>query len=117
MTVAEVQRDVVKQLGVDLNGSLGTGTTVVNFNTDNPFSATGQPLTSSSIRPSFDTSLGRIEATIRAMERAGVMRTLAEPNLTAISGEAATFLAGGEFPVITGISCNPPGSAQCTPLG
>jgi len=115
VTIAEVQRDVVKQLGVDLNGSLGTGTTVVNFNTDNPFSATGQPLTSSSIRPSFDTSLGRIEATIRAMERAGVMRTLAEPNLTAISGEAATFLAGGEFPVITGISCNPPGSAQCTP--
>ena len=33
------------------------------------------------------------------MERAGVIRTLAEPNLTAISGETATFVAGGEFPV------------------
>jgi pilus assembly protein CpaC len=101
VTIAEVQRDVIKQLGVDLNGSLGTGTTVVNFNTDNPFGATGQALTTSSIRPSFDTSLGRIEATIRAMERAGIMRTLAEPNLTAISGETANFLVGGEYPVPT----------------
>jgi len=42
-----------------------------------------------------------------------VVRTLAEPNLTAISGETATFLAGGEFPVISGVTCNPPGSAQC----
>jgi pilus assembly protein CpaC len=47
------------------------------------------------------------------MERAGLVRTLAEPTLTAISGEAATFLAGGEFPVVTGVTCNPPGSSAC----
>jgi pilus assembly protein CpaC len=41
------------------------------------------------------------------MERAGVIRTLAEPNLTAISGETATFLAGGEFPVPAGYTCTP----------
>ena len=40
------------------------------------------------------------------MERAGVIRTLAEPNLTAISGETATFLAGGEFPIPNGLSCD-----------
>jgi pilus assembly protein CpaC len=39
------------------------------------------------------------------MERAGVVRTLAEPNLTAISGETATFLAGGEFPLPKGLLC------------
>ncbi len=39
------------------------------------------------------------DATIQAFERAGLLRVLAEPNLTAISGEAARFLAGGEFPV------------------
>src|SRR5262245_56151215 len=39
VTVAEVQRDVVKQLGIDLSGSLGSGAAVVNFNTSNPFSA------------------------------------------------------------------------------
>ena len=38
------------------------------------------------------------------MERAGVIRTLAEPNLTAISGETANFLAGGEFPIPAGFT-------------
>ena len=42
VTVAEVQRDVVKQLGIDLSGSLNYGTAVVNFNTTNPFSADRQ---------------------------------------------------------------------------
>src|SRR3979409_370554 len=41
------------------------------------------------------------------MEGAGVIRTLAEPNLTAISGESATFIAGGEFPIPAGYSCDP----------
>ena len=112
VTVAEVQRDVMKQLGVDITGRLGTGTAVVNFNTNNPFAS--PPISASSIVPGFDTNLGRVEATIRAMERAGVIRTLAEPNLSAISGESANFLAGGEFPVITGSSCNPPGTFNCT---
>ena len=48
-----------------------------------------------------------MNATLRAMERAGVIRTLAEPNLTAISGESANFLAGGEFPVPGGYTCDP----------
>ncbi len=41
------------------------------------------------------------------MERAGIIRTLAEPNLTAISGETANFLAGGEFPIPAGFTCDP----------
>jgi pilus assembly protein CpaC len=51
--------------------------------------------------------LPSVTATIRAMENAGVIRTLAEPNLTAISGESATFIAGGEFPIPAGYSCDP----------
>src|SRR5262249_50919679 len=89
VTVAEVQRDVVKQLGIDLNGSLNYGTAVVNFNNTNPFSATGAALSSSraDVLGAIDpvTRSSRLGATIRAMERAGVIRTLAEPNLTAIS--------------------------------
>jgi pilus assembly protein CpaC len=46
-----------------------------------------------------------VQATLRAMESAGVVRTLAEPNLTAISGESATFISGGEFPIPTGVTC------------
>jgi len=49
-----------------------------------------------------DRELNSGEATIKAFERVGLVRTLAEPNLTAVSGEAATFLAGGEFPVPSG---------------
>jgi len=49
--------------------------------------------------PAHIESSQRTDATIEAFERAGLLRVLAEPNLTAISGEAARFLAGGEFPV------------------
>ena len=49
--------------------------------------------------PATVTSARRPDASIEAFERAGLLRVLAEPNLTAISGEAARFLAGGEFPV------------------
>jgi pilus assembly protein CpaC len=113
VTVAEVQRDVIKQLGIDLSGGLNYGTAVVNFNNENPFSVTGSALSGSGIgasaaaNPALFGSPPRLTATLRAMERAGVIRTLAEPNLTAISGESATFLAGGEFPVVGGYSCDP----------
>ena len=111
VTVAEVQRDVIKQLGIDLNGSLNYGTAVLNFATSNPFSITGQALSDTVISPqgalNNATGLPRLGATIRAMERAGVVRTLAEPNLSAISGESATFLAGGEFPIPAGYTCDP----------
>ncbi len=104
VTVAEVQRDIVKQLGVDLNASLNYGTAVVNFNNSNPFSALGRPLVGSN---NLTGTFKSVSATLRAMESAGVVRTLAEPNLSAISGESATFIAGGEFPVPAGFQCDP----------
>jgi pilus assembly protein CpaC len=103
VTVAEVQRDVIKQLGIDLSGSLGTGTAVVNFNSTNTFSAFGQALSDSAVTGTFKS----VNATLRAMERAGIIRTLAEPNLTAISGESANFLVGGEFPIPGNYTCDP----------
>jgi len=110
VTVAEVRRDIIKQMGVDLSASMNYGTAVVNFNNSNPFTANGAPLVSgNSTAVSALTSAGvpSVTATMRAMESAGVMRTLAEPNLTAISGESATFIAGGEFPIPAGYSCDP----------
>jgi pilus assembly protein CpaC len=105
VTVAEVQRDVIKQLGIDLGGAVGSGSSVVNFTTDNPFSAFGQTLSGSNFTGHFG---GATKTTVilKAMERAGVIRTLAEPTLSAISGESATFLAGGEFPIPAGLSCD-----------
>ena len=61
-----------------------------NYNTATPTDVVGDP------------NLNKAEAMLRAFERVGLVRTLAEPNLTAVSGEAARFLAGGEFPVPTG---------------
>jgi pilus assembly protein CpaC len=107
VTVAEVRRDIVKQMGVDLSASMNYGTAVVNFNNVNPFTANGGPLVpGNGFQPSALTKgLPSVTATMRAMESAGVVRTLAEPNLTAISGESATFISGGEFPIPTGVTC------------
>lgn len=102
VVVAEVARDVVKQLGIDLSGSVSYGSAVVNLNTSNAFSASGQAIDNTSFAGTFK----NVTATLKAMERAGVVRTLAEPNLTAISGETASFLAGGEFPIPNGLSCD-----------
>jgi pilus assembly protein CpaC len=111
VTVAEVERDLVKQLGINLSGSVGYGTAVVNFNNTNPFTAFGQSLSGSSISAGWKSITG----TLQAMEQAGVIHTLAEPNLTAISGETATFLAGGEFPILDGYSCSPTSSTPGAP--
>ena len=102
VTVAEVQRDVIKQLGIDLNGTANFGSAVIDYTTTNPFSATGKALSNSALTAGWS----NLTAQLRAMERAGVIRTLAEPNLTAISGETATFVAGGEFPIPNGLSCD-----------
>jgi pilus assembly protein CpaC len=108
VSVAEVQRSVIKQLGIDLSASMNYGTAVVNFNNSNPFTANNGPLVAGNgVVASALNKAGvpSVTATLRAMESAGVVRTLAEPNLTAISGESATFISGGEFPIPTGVTC------------
>ncbi len=105
VTVAEVSRSLIKQLGIDLTANLNYGTTVVKFTNNNPFTANNAALVPGN---NLTTSFGAapsVSATLRAMESAGVVRTLAEPNLTAISGESATFISGGEFPIPTGVTC------------
>jgi pilus assembly protein CpaC len=108
VTVAEVQRSIIKQLGIDLSASMNYGTAVVQFNNSNAFTANNGPLVpGNGLSTSALTKAGlpSVTATLRAMESAGVVRTLAEPNLTAISGESATFISGGEFPIPTGVTC------------
>jgi pilus assembly protein CpaC len=113
VTVAEVARTVIKQLGIDLSATMNYGTAAVTFDNNNPFTALGRSVSGNSAVGGFGQSMRAglpvpsVQATIRAMESAGVIRTLAEPNLTAISGESATFIAGGEFPIPAGYSCDP----------
>jgi pilus assembly protein CpaC len=105
VTIAEVARNIVKQMGIDLSANLTYGTSVVKFNNTNPFTANSAPLVGTNALTTSFGSTPSVQATLRAMESAGVVRTLAEPNLTAISGESATFISGGEFPIPTGVSC------------
>ncbi|MBV9564793.1 MAG: type II and III secretion system protein family protein [Bradyrhizobium sp.] len=107
VTVAEVARSIIKQMGIDLTTSLNYGTAVVNFSNANPFTALGRPLVANNTTIGQFGTTSTVQATLRAMESAGVVRTLAEPNLTTISGESATFVAGGEFPIPGGYSCDP----------
>ena len=61
--------------------------------------------------------LNKAGSTIQAFESVGLVRVLAEPNLTAVSGESAKFLAGGEFPVPTGQSTTGQVSIEFKPFG
>jgi pilus assembly protein CpaC len=105
VTVAEVQRSIIKQLGIDLTANMAYGTAVVKFSNANPFTANSAPLVGTNNLTTAFGSVPSVQATLRAMESAGIVRTLAEPNLTAISGESATFISGGEFPIPTGVTC------------
>jgi pilus assembly protein CpaC len=118
VTVAEVARSIIKQMGIDLTANLSYGNSAVTFNNSNPFTTNNGPLVSGNALTTSFGSTPSVTATLRAMESAGVVRTLAEPNLTAISGESATFIAGGEFPIPTGVTCQTTAAGavgQCAP--
>ncbi|MEN6542353.1 type II and III secretion system protein family protein [Parvibaculum sp.] len=100
VTVAEMQRNVIKQLGIDLSAVGNIGNLAVKVATDNPFTIQGGQVgglsTAGTSLTAGNTTIG---AALKALEENGLVRTLAEPTLTAISGEGAKFLAGGEFPI------------------
>jgi pilus assembly protein CpaC len=142
--IVEMQRNIIKQLGVNTNAVLGQiGETQYIFGRGNTFGVNGSLLGGLTGGYNFDSTSGPVmtapcgyappndqiqcefirrnggnsdtatvknglagdpglnqaKAMIEAFERVGLVRTLAEPNLTAVSGESAKFLAGGEFPV------------------
>jgi pilus assembly protein CpaC len=114
VTVAEMKRDLAKELGIDLDVASMSGNLMTAVMTRNPFA--GSAIldgfsglgNASQQRANIGWSDGRtdITARMRALETAGVLRILSEPTLSAISGESAEFLAGGEFPIIVGTDRN-----------
>ncbi len=102
VTVAEVSRSVMKQLGVNMIGSGSADGISWGAVVDNAFGL-GKPLSPTQ----FSVGGSLIDAYINAMEQAGVMKTLAEPALTAVSGEKATFRVGGEFNIVTSQEIDP----------
>lgn len=104
VTVVEVSRTVIKQFGINLSGSWSG----LDFANTAPLALNGGQFPNGNLLQGKITGSGgaSLTATLRAFEQAGVSRILAEPTLTAISGEAAKFTAGGELPV--------PASQNCT---
>lgn len=97
VVVAEIQRSVVKQLGINSNFSRAANNGF-GFNVFGGQFAALEPLTGiSGGNFSLTDPAGSLSSVYNALERNGVMRTLAEPSLTAISGEEAHFRAGGVY--------------------
>jgi len=133
VSVAEVQRSVLKQMGVNLGAVINAGNFSTTILTENALPLTAAAglgtlpafgistddnsgcvaglmcaynrgpasgsFGNSGATPGWSNGNDVVRSAIRALERQGLVRTLAEPNLTAVSGEPAKFLAGGEYPV------------------
>ncbi|HWY60693.1 MAG TPA: type II and III secretion system protein family protein, partial [Rhizomicrobium sp.] len=119
--VAEMDRNIAKQFGVNLTSAQFVGgSTPVVTSTSNPYGLVGTALSDLSglqvgqvcaqsgttINPLRGLQGGgvcpvqnNVQGALQALEQVGLAHLLAEPNLTAVSGETARFLAGGEFPV------------------
>jgi pilus assembly protein CpaC len=97
---AEMQRSVSKSLDAAIGASVGSGNVSVGLGNGSVSSSPASTAASSS-GLGFQLFNGSFEfnAMLEALESKGVVRTLAEPNLTALSGQTADFLAGGEYPI------------------
>jgi pilus assembly protein CpaC len=140
VTIAEVQRSALKQLGINLGAVVTSGNLGLTLLTENslpltaaaglgalPVAGVGTAVAAagatagctnvgvlcnwSTAKPGGSSTFGNsgidggystgrnvVTQAIRALERHGLVKTMAEPNLTAVSGETAKFLAGGEYP-------------------
>jgi pilus assembly protein CpaC len=106
VTIAEIQRNIAKQLGISTSSLTGNWGSFVQ---DNPFTVNSGALTTGALKTASNFGgAWSLTQSLVAFERQGVAHTLAEPNVTAVSGESAKFTVGGEVPIITGYSCNGP---------
>jgi pilus assembly protein CpaC len=115
--IAEMDRNIAKQFGVNVAAAAIVGGVPIAAQTDNEFGLLGHALSDMSgglagqVCQSGSTPLAggscmlgpnNVQGVLKALETVGLVHILAEPNLTAVSGETARFLAGGEFPVPSG---------------
>jgi pilus assembly protein CpaC len=104
VTVAEISRSVMKQLGVSnvVRGSSSNGFSFSNVS--EAVTGLGKDLGNSGAGVTGSIGSAFLNSYLNAMEQTGVMKTLAEPTLTAVSGEKATFRVGGEYNLVTDTS-------------
>jgi pilus assembly protein CpaC len=108
--IAEMSRQTVKQFGFNWQAMFGAGNFVLGLATGHSFvTAAGAIITRGVGQLTADTTNNAnfgfkdrhndVNALLDALENNGLINVLAEPNLSAVSGEPASFLAGGEFPI------------------
>ncbi len=99
--VAEVSKSVLRDLGINWDVAIQQGGFAFGMLTAFPVGLTSTLLggTKASTTPTVSSGPLDLTATIDLLAEEGLVSVLAEPNLTAVSGEAANFLAGGEFPI------------------
>ena len=98
--IVEMQRQLMRQLGISSDGQVVLSDAAINFSAANSVVPTGGFATDTGLSDIGD--LQSLNLSFQAFESNGLIRVLAEPTLTALSGESAQFLAGGEFPVPVG---------------
>ena len=113
---AEMQRSVTKQLEAGVSAGLSTSNLAGAFGLGSGSLVVGAPDPVTKVSPatpavisnpensgqalfSFGAGAFQFNVLLEALENKGLVRTLAEPNLTALSGQEAKFLAGGEYPI------------------
>lgn len=104
--VVEVQRSVLRQFGVNLTAIAGDGNPIYRLATNLGFGVNGAVLGGGSVGYASSSDGGTSTGALAAFERVGLVRTLAEPNGTTVSGETANTLVGGEFPIPSGVDDN-----------
>jgi pilus assembly protein CpaC len=106
--VAEISKSVTKNFGFNWSAILNNGTIAIGLLTGRPpvaafgdFIRSGSPNNFDSIGAGYHSKGGdvNVSSLLDALQNEGLVSILAEPNLTALSGETAKFLAGGEFPI------------------
>jgi pilus assembly protein CpaC len=118
VNVVEMNRSIIRRLGVDIREALASGNVAAVKIAETAFPVTGGAVPALAfgavtgalqgagggnvVGVGWGNGKARIDAVLQALERNGLARTLAEPNLTSVSGETAKFLAGGEYPVPVG---------------
>ncbi len=108
--VAEISRDLIKQLGFNWDAAFRGSNFLLGLASGPTVPAVGGVFTTRTLTTDLKTSVDNlfgqatfgkldVNALVDALDAEGLITVLAEPNLTAVSGETASFLAGGEFPV------------------
>lgn len=102
--IVEMQRSVTKQLGIDLNAVAQLDDATVSLLSNASLGTQTGLSTGLDWTNSGGGDVRSFGGVLEALESVNLVRTLAEPTLTAISGETANFLSGGEFPIVTNVA-------------